>query len=322
MIVMPISPIALALRPDAAVAIEQPGVKRALPRYRKVLLNKTKAKFQIAKEKNLLSQKVRTAYNIMKKCELCERSCGANRAAGALGHCRVGNKPVISSAFEHMGEEPFLVPSFTVFFMGCSFHCQYCQNWSISQWYERGTITSIEELAKLIDKHGNCRNVNFVGGEPTPQLPFILDTLQHVKANIPTIWNSNFYMSLRAMRLLHDIIDVYLSDWKYGNDRCAERLSLVKNYWKITKRNHDMAFKDSEMVIRHLILPNHFECCTKPILEYIAKAYGKKVIVNVMGQYRPEWKAHQYPDIARRPTADELGMAWKLASDLDLNWIR
>ncbi len=310
----------LIIRPDAVNALESENVKKALPRYRKILLGKEKAKFIIARESGSLKEKVDEAYRILKSCELCERKCHANRAEGKLGECRVGNKPIISSAFAHYGEEPFFVPSFTIFFMGCTFHCQFCQNYTISQWYENGINKTVEELAEMID-NSSCRNINFVGGEPTPQMPFILDCLQHVKSNIPTVWNSNFYMSEISMKLLSGIVDVYLSDWKYWNNKCAERLSKVKNYLEIIRHNHDVAFKDSEMVIRHLVLPNHFECCTQKILKYIAENYGEKVIVNIMAQYRPEWKAHHYPEISRPPTQKEFQKAVECAKDLDLNFI-
>lgn len=307
------------LRPDAVGALETESVKKALPRYRKILLGKEKAKFITARESGLLQKKVSDAYQILKSCELCERKCYVDRTEGKLGECRVGNKPIISSVFAHYGEEPFFVPSYTIFFMGCTFHCQFCQNYTISQWYESGIDKTVEQLAEMIDNSG-CRNVNFVGGEPTPQLPFILECLQFVKSNIPTVWNSNFYMSEKSMELLSGVIDVYLSDWKYW-DKCAERLSKVENYLEIAKRNHDLAFKDSELVIRHLVLPNHFECCTQKILKYIAENYGEKVIVNIMDQYRPEWKAHLYHEISRMLRRKEFSKAVKCAKDLGLNFI-
>ncbi len=304
------------LRPDAIDVLESENVKKALPRYRKVLMKKEKANFLKIK----LKERVKKAYNILNSCQLCERKCKINRNK-TKGFCKVGNKPIISSSFVHLGEEPMLIPSFTIFFMGCTFHCQYCQNWSISQWFENGRITSVKELTNMIEEHKNCRNVNFVGGEPTPQLPFILDALQNVKSSIPTVWNSNFYMSLKSMNLLKHVIDVYLSDWKYWNNKCAERLSKVENYLEIIKRNHDLAFKNSELIIRHLVLPNHFDCCTKPILNYISKNYGGKVIVNIMGQYRPAYKAHRYPEISSYPK-EELEKAWELADKLVLNWVK
>jgi len=305
------------LRPDSINVLESENVKKALPRYRNILMRKEKAKFLKIK----LREKAKRAYKILNSCQLCERKCKVDRNK-TKGVCKVGNKPIISSAFVHVGEEPMLVPSFTIFFMGCTFHCQFCQNWSISQWFENGRIISVKEIAEMIEEHKDCRNVNFVGGEPTPQLPFILDALQSVKINIPTVWNSNFYMSLKSMNLLKNVIDVYLSDWKYWDNKCAERLSKVRNYLGIVKRNHDLAFKDSEVIIRHLVLLNHFECCTKLILNYIAENYREKVIVNIMPQYHPQFKAHRYPDIANHPKREDLEKAWKLAEDLGLNWIK
>ena len=306
-----------ALRPVSDDILETDIIKKALPNYRKILKKGTKPKFQ----KINLKEKITKAYKILKSCELCERKCKVNRN-NEFGFCKVGNEPVISSAFVHFGEEPMIVPSFTIFFMGCTFECQFCQNWEISQWKESGNKISVQQLTEMINKIKNCRNVNFVGGEPTPNIPFILDALKDVKINIPVVWNSNFYMSLKSMNLLKGVVDIYLSDWKYWNNKCANRLSNVKNYLDVIKRNHDLAFKDSELLIRHLVMPNHFDCCTKPVLNYIAESYGNKVIVNIMAQYRPEYKAYHYPDISQHPKTEELEKAWNLAEDLGLSWIR
>lgn len=295
------------------------NIEKSLTNYLKILENKQLPKFKL--NKTLLNKKVKASFKVLEKCELCERKCHVNRLKGELGHCKVGNKIKISSYFDHHGEEPFLVPSFTIFFMSCTFHCQFCQNWSISQNFEQGEFITEKELAQIIDKHSYCKNVNFVGGSPTPYLPFILKTLSFVKADIPTVWNSNFYMSETAMSLLKDIIDVYLSDFKYGNDKCAEKLSKVKNYTKIIKRNHLLAFKDSELVIRHLVLPNHIECCTKPIFNFIAENFKDKVIVNIMDQYRPEFKANKYPEINGALTPKEFEQAVNYAKKTNLNFI-
>jgi len=291
---------------------------KALQRYEDILKNKEKAKFLIAKESGILKEKINDAYKILEHCTLCERKCNVNRKE-KLGFCRVGYKPIISSAFVHLGEEPMLVPSFTIFFMGCNFNCQYCQNYPISQWYEEGYKISINELSQII-QNTNCKNVNFVGGEPTPHLPFILNALIKVEKNIPIVWNSNFYMSLDAMDLLKGVVDVYLSDFKYGNNKCAERLSKVKNYFDVVSRNHLLASNDSEMIIRHLVLPNHFDCCTKPILEWIAENLGNNVVVNIMDQYRPCYNARNYKEI-NSTLKDECAKAIKLARELNLNFI-
>jgi len=294
-------------------------IKKALPNYFNILEGKQKPRFKL--NNRLLNENVVKAFKILENCELCERKCKVNRIKGQLGWCKVGNKIEISSYFEHVGEEFFLVPSFTIFFMSCTFSCQFCQNWTISQRKEKGKEYKMEELAKIIDKHSNCKNVNFVGGDPTPSLPFILKTLRFVKADMPTVWNSNFYMSENSMELLKNIIDVYLSDFKYGNDNCAERLSKVSNYMKIIKRNHLLAFKDSELVIRHLVLPGHVKCCSKPIMDFIAENFKDNVIVNIMDQYRTEYLAENYKDISKKLSREEFSEVVNYAEKLGLNFI-
>jgi putative pyruvate formate lyase activating enzyme len=295
------------------------NIKKALPRYLGILEGKEKPKFQLNKSK--LGRKAEEAFSVLKRCELCERKCHANRQGSKAGFCKIGDKMEISSYFEHYGEEYFFVPSFTIFFMSCTFSCQFCQNWTISQRFEKGSIMEEKELAKIIEKHAYCRNVNFVGGEPTPHLPFILGALKHVKVDVPVVWNSNFYMSEKSMMLLRGVVDVYLSDFKYGNDECAKRLSKVGNYVSIIKRNHLLAFEDSEMVIRHLVMPNHIECCTKPVLEFASDSFKDRVIVNIMDQYRPQYNAFKYNDINREVSKEEFEEAVRHAKKLRLNFI-
>ena len=112
-----------------------------------------------------------------------------------------------------------------------------------------------------------------------------------------------------------------LAEIKNGLDILEVAVGTGLAFFEIVKRNHELAFKDAELVIRHLVLPNHFKCCTKPIFEFIAKNFKEKAVVNVMQQYHPEFKADQYPDINRRLTAEEYEKAVKLAQDLNLNYI-
>lgn len=294
-------------------------LRKALPNYLKILDGKRKPKFKIHRRK--LDNKIKQAFKVLESCELCERKCQVNRLKGGLGWCKVGKEMKISSYFPHYGEEPFLVPSFTIFFISCTFSCQYCQNWTISQRLEKGEKITEKELAKTIDSHSKCKNINFVGGDPTPYLPFILKTLKFVKSDMPVIWNSNMYLSEKSMDLLKDVVDIYLTDFKYGNDKCAERLSKVKRYFSIVSRNHLLARKDSEVVIRHLVLPNHVGCCSKPILKWVAKNLKNRCIINIMDQYKPEFNAAKYKDINRAVTEKDFNDVVEYAKKLKLNFI-
>jgi putative pyruvate formate lyase activating enzyme len=271
-------------------------------------------------KKSYLDLKIEIAKRILKKCHFCIRWCGVNRLEGKLGFCGCGANITVSSIFEHMGEEPELVPSGTIFTMGCTMRCKHCQNWTISQWVERGEVYTPERLAREVEalRRSGCRNANLVGGEPTPWLKHWLETFKHVSVNIPVVWNSNTYYSPETAKLLAGFADVYLLDFKYGPGNCAEKISEAPRYWEVCISNHLTANKYGELIIRVLVLPGHLECCTKPILNWIAKNLGRETRVNVMFQYRPEWRAYEVPELRRRLTREEMDRAVKLAREAGL----
>ncbi|MEM3617121.1 MAG: radical SAM protein [Candidatus Bathyarchaeia archaeon] len=270
--------------------------------------------------KSYLDLKIAIAKRILKKCHFCVRRCGVNRFVGERGFCKCGTVITVSSIFEHMGEEPELVPSGTIFTMGCTMRCKHCQNWTISQWVESGEQYKPERLADEVGnlRRSGCRNANLVGGEPTPWLEQWLETFKHVNVNIPVVWNSNTYYSQETAQLLAGFADVYLLDFKYGPGDCAERISEAPNYWEVCIQNHLVANEYGELIIRVLVLPGHLECCTKPILSWIAENLGRETRVNVMFQFRPEWRAYEIPELQRRLTRDEIDKAIKLAKEAGL----
>ncbi|WP_236943437.1 radical SAM protein [Ignicoccus islandicus] len=260
------------------------------------------------------------------KCRLCERRCNVDRSK-RIGACFVDDKVYVHSAFLHLGEEAPLVPSGTIFYGGCPFKCVFCQNWDVSQANARnGQITYAKELARIQEglRLEGARNVNHVGGDPIPSAHEIVSSMRFLNVNVPQLWNSNMYMTSELMDIIEDLIDIWLPDFKYWNDNCALRLSGVKNYREVVTRNIERASKSGDVIIRHLILPNHLECDTFPILEWIAKNLKDKVLVNIMDQYRPEYLVLRYPerwpDIARTPTLEEVRAAREYASELGIVW--
>ncbi len=270
-------------------------------------------------EVSLLDLKVELAKRIMRSCHFCEHRCGVDRTIGERGICGVGNSRV-ASEFMHYGEESVLVPSYTIFFSGCTFKCVFCQNWDISQYPESGVEVSPRTIAKLMEnaKKNGARNVNFVGGNPDPNLHTVLEALNECEANLSSVWNSNMYYTPETARLLSGTQDVYLTDFKWGNNKCARRYSKVPRYFEVVARNHKLAFLDSELIIRHLVMPGHLECCTKPILKWIASNLNQMVRVNVMDQYRPCYRAGEYKEIDRRITQSEYEEALRAAEEVGL----
>ncbi len=271
-------------------------------------------------KQSYLDLKTTIANQILQNCHLCTRQCHKNRTKGEQGYCNCGTQITVSTIFQHMGEEPELVPSGTIFTLGCTLKCLHCQNWTISQWYETGEIYTPQTLAKAVEhlRRRGSRNANLVGGEPTPWLQQWLETFQHVNVNIPIVWNSNSYYSPQTAKLLANFTDVYLLDFKYGNNNCAQKISDAPQYWEACTRNHLQAKKHGELIIRILILPQHLECCTKPTLNWIATKLGKDTRTNIMFQYRPEWRANQIPELQKRLTNKEREEAIKSAKEAKL----
>ena len=268
------------------------------------------------------------AKKYLESCIFCERKCEVNRIAGEKGFCLIPKDSYVTSAFLHMGEESVLIPSGTIFFQGCNFGCVFCQNYDISQaWKGKKALDDIakkvdpKKLAtiaeKLVDR--GAININYVGGDPIPNIHTIIGSLNFQESNICQLWNSNFFLTDKSLSLIIDFMDFWLPDFKYGNNICAKKYSGIDHYYDILTRNlkriHDEG--SGEICIRHLVMPNHIECCSKPILDYIAKEIPKSV-VNIMGQYRPEYKAYQFSEINRRPNANEMNEVKKYADELGI----
>ncbi len=276
-------------------------------------------------EYSYLDVKIALVKRMLRSCKFCEWRCGADRSAGERGVCGLDATTRVATAFHHLGEEAPLVPSGTIFFTGCSFKCVFCQNWDISTDPYNGREVSPRGLARIAEKlyATGARNINYVGGNPDQQLHTIVESLRYMECNVPLLWNSNMYMTEESMRILADLIDIWLPDFKYGNDECALRLSGVKNYFSVVSRNHKAAHEHGDMIIRHLVLPNHVECCTRRVLEWIAENCPR-ALVNVMGQYRPEHLVLKHPEkyreIARRPSREEMERAFQIAEELGIEY--
>ncbi len=293
--------------------------------YESIRIGKTTE--AVAAETNFLNVKIALSKRLVEHCEFCERRCRVNRRKGELGFCRVGYVSRVSTWFHHFGEEGPLIGeggSGTIFFAGCNFGpCVFCQNWDISSDPGNGGEVNPRTLSLISRRLSaeNAANINYVGGDPTPNLHTILASLKHLDVNVPQLWNSNMYCSLETMKLLTEVMDIWLPDFKYGNDDCARRLSKVDKYFEAVSRNHKIAYENGDMIIRHLVLPNHLECCTKPVLKWISEN-TPNALVNIMEQYHPDYlvakNPSMYPDVSRRLDAREVREAYDYARRLKI----
>ncbi len=274
-------------------------------------------------------EKIEKAYHIIEECTLCPRNCKVNRIKGEKGFCKTLDIPYISSWGPHHGEERPLVGqhgSGTIFFAFCNLACVYCQNWTISHLGE-GDEISCEELAGIMIYLQNlgCHNINLV--TPTHQVPQILKALYIARENglkIPIVYNCGGYESVETLKIIDGIIDIYMPDFKYWNEKLAEKYSKVKNYPSVAKSalkemhrqvgdliiENDIAVRG--LLVRHLILPNDISG-TEGVLEFIASEISQNTYINIMDQYRPCWHANEYEELNRRIRRDEFDRAVKTA---------
>jgi putative pyruvate formate lyase activating enzyme len=288
-------------------------------------------------EKGLLSQRIEKLYSTYENCHLCPRDCRVDRTKGEKGKCSATSKVKVSSAFPHFGEEAPLVGkkgSGTIFFSNCNLRCVFCQNYQISIEGE-GVEISDERLAGTmlnLQKMG-CHNINLV--TPSHYIPNIVNALQiAIKKGlrIPLVYNTSPYETLETLQLLDGIIDIYLPDCKFMDPEYAAKYSgetynypyYVKIALKemhrqvgVLKIGHKgIAVKG--LMIRHLILPNNI-AGTDKFLQFVAENFPKTTYINIMRQYKPEYKAFEYPELARRITTKEYKQALQLARKYGLN---
>ncbi len=326
--------------PDAELWLEHERLSREMANLMMNLENKPDDYQRLQDQRpNLLDLKCKLVNRMVENCNFCEWNCGVNRAEGKVGFCRLDKTSSVDSYFHHYGEEAPLIGveggggSGTIFFESCNSRCVFCQNWNISQPKNRmslvGEAVTPMRLAEITDEltSEGAGNINYVGGEPTVDLHTIINSLPHVTRSVPLIWNSNMYCSLETMKLLADLVDLWLPDFKFWRDECAKRLMWVgskASYPEVAKRNHMFAADHGSMIIRHLVMPGHVECCTKPILEHVSETIGDRVLVNVMAQYYPAnlvaRSPERYRDIARRVSRDEIEQAYNHARELNLQY--
>jgi putative pyruvate formate lyase activating enzyme len=282
-----------------------------------------------------LARREEALWGQLERCHLCPRKCGVNRAAGVKGLCSIADTFKVASHGPHHGEETPLVGrhgSGTIFFSNCNLLCVYCQNWQIAHQGE-GRQTSHEQLAgMMLDmQRRGCHNINFV--TPTHLTPHIVKALRIAiprGLNLPILYNSSGYETLEVIKLLDGIIDIYLPDFKYQDAGVAARFSrrapdyplhtaaAIKEMYRqvgVLQQEGGLAYRG--LIIRHLVLPENL-AGTDKFARWVVDELGPETHVNIMGQYRPMFMAHNHPPLDRRVLPGEVAQAMRWAREAGL----
>ncbi len=282
-----------------------------------------------------LRRRAEQAWQGLAHCHTCAWQCAVDRLAGELGQCRTGRLARVSSYFPHFGEEDCLRGrhgSGTIFFAHCNLHCQFCQNYDISQ-LGHGQDVEPEQIAvmMLALQAEGCHNINLVSpSHVVPQIMVALALAAEAGLRLPLVYNTGGYDSLETLRLLDGVVDIYMPDMKYADPETALRYSQVPNYPPINqaavKEMHrqvgDLAIDEDGiaqrgLLVRHLVLPGGL-AGTAEIARFLAEKVSAACYINVMGQYRPAYRAARYPEIDRPASRQEVAEAVQLVLDAGL----
>jgi putative pyruvate formate lyase activating enzyme len=270
----------------------------------------------------LACERVQIARAMLADCRFCAHDCGVNRLADENGLCHAGAEARFFSAQTEVADERELVPTFNVALSGCDLRCDFCIT-GASSWNPRaGAGFDARAMAKQAKAalEGGARTIQLLGGEPTVHLPAALEFVSWLPETVRLVWKTNAHGSARARELLDGLFDVWLADFKFGNDACAQRLSKTPDYVRVVKENLLWAAEHSELIVRHLLMPGHVECCWQPVAEWLAgNLPGVKV--NLRSGFWPAWQVARHAELRRTVSGPESARAVDLAQSLGLNLI-
>lgn len=267
-------------------------------------------------------ERARLAHAALGGCRLCPQDCGVNRLAGERGWCGAGATARVFSAQVEVGDELELIPTYAVAFNGCDMRCAFCIT-GIDSWNpHRGEpfdATVLAEKATVALQSG-ARTVMVLGGEPTIHLPEAIRFVAALPSTARLVWKTNAYIAAGAREWLDGLFDVCLADYKFGNDRCAERLGAIVDYQPHVQDTLLWASQTSDLIIRHLLMPGHLACCWEPIARWIA-THLPATKVSLRSGFWPAWKARQHPELRRPVRTTEEQQAAGIARSYGLHLI-
>ncbi len=249
---------------------------------------------------------------LLKHCELCEWRCGVDRTSGERGPCGLGAETRVVQHYVSVTEEAEIIPALRVYLAGCNFRCCFCD--TAPECLDAGRGEVVDPCAYAT--RGGLKSISVLGGEPTLHA----QTLRAwaAGAGVPLAINTNLYMTPLTLELLDGVAAWYLADFKFGNDECARRLAGVPKYSAVVRRNLTWIVGRTPLIVRHLLMPGHLDCCLRPVAEWLAANLPGTRFQLYTG-FVPCWRAGT-AGLGRLNTRAEVRAAHDLLDTHDLDW--
>ena len=243
-------------------------------------------------------------------CRLCPHRCRI--AEGGTGRCRVrgvrGGRLMavgygcLSSVHSDPIEKKPLYhfhPGSSIFSVGgwgCNFHCEFCQNWSISQQFLAAREPIGPETVVAQAGQGRDIGIAYTYNEPLIGIEFVLDCAAMARdRGLVNVLVTNGYVNEDPASALLELIDAVNIDIKSMDEAfyahtCGGHLKPVLDFAEQAGQ------KGCHVEITNLLVPdaNDDEALIRDLAKWVAGSLGRHTPIH-LSAYRPEYKATSPP---------------------------
>lgn len=251
-------------------------------------------------------------------CRLCPRRCVEHNRSSFCG------AEDIARCYRHRveySEETCISPSHLFYLSGCNLRCRFCIGEESAITPTLGQPLTQPFFAEAIawGRTQGAKNIQWVGGEPGIHLDAICRLMQQTHDLPPVVWKSNFYFTPTVFETLWDYVETFVADFKFGNSRCAESLCGVTNYVETVTAALLTVYRRNprSLIVRHLLLPQHFDCCFLPVLDWFGNNIPEAMFSLLTG-YLPAWQAKEDMLLRALPDQKVASIARKLIKQRNL----
>lgn len=265
--------------------------------------------------------RIAASRELLRECMMCEWRCGVDRTRGERAPCRLGDETFVFNQYLSLTEEREILPALRVYLGGCNFRCTFCD--TAPECFEPARGRRVEpqkwamELGEAVRR--GARTISILGGEPTLHVHTLLELAAAAPSPLPLVINTNLYMTPEVIELLDGVVAMYLGDFKFGSDECARELAGVSRYVGTVQRNIKLIVGTTPLVVRHLLMPGHLECCFRPVVKWLSQN-TPGVRFQLYSGYVPCYRAGQDERIGRLNKREEVLAAIECLEASNLDW--
>ncbi len=298
-----------------------------------------------------MNKKMNLILREYETCTICPKKCGVNRLKNERGVCGVGRDSKVFNTTVLVNENEEIAPTYAIYFAGCSLDCSFCsvkEENELAKYTDGHRLNStrlaqdkktwmgtdfikvderfVEKVKKEIEEI-KPKTISFIGGEPSAHLLTIFELIEKIKSEIPLVFYTNMYFQPKISRIINEFFEYVIVDIHFGNNECAETIAKGPEFFETVTRN--ITQLKNQILLRHLLLPGHLDCCYKKIIDWMAKKIPDKTLY-LLTNYFPYVNTRidtdnktihglalkrRNAELARRVNADEIAEALDYAKN-------